>query len=165
VYKPNLGKSVEDAADWGGVKEADRGQTQGGHGGMVNAPAGLPSCQQVDDGSDGDQHYIPKAKADVASKVLASGITHTQACRCRDCCDQQLCRQTGLQLICTRGGTSGLVSCVPDKSCNCLHCLKHGPRRTSDWVQLWLKSQVRLQNLLIVMHTFTAGQETIQPEK
>ena len=89
MYKPNLGKSVEDAADWGGVKEADRGQTQGGHGGMVNAPAGLPSCQQVDDGSDGDQHYIPKAKADVASKVLASGITHTQACSCRDCCDHQ----------------------------------------------------------------------------
>ena len=28
MCKPNLGKSVEDAADWGGVKEADRSQTQ-----------------------------------------------------------------------------------------------------------------------------------------
>ena len=92
MCKPNLSKSVEDAANWCGVKEADRGQTQGGHGGMVNASAGLPSSQQVDDGSDGDQHHIAKAKADVASKVLASGITHAQACSCNDCCDQQLRR-------------------------------------------------------------------------
>ncbi len=68
---------------------------------MVNASAGLPSSQQVDDRSDGDQHHIAKAKANVASKILASGITHTQACNCRDCCDQQLCRWTELHLVCT----------------------------------------------------------------
>ncbi len=63
----DLGKSVEDATDGSGVKEADGGQAQRGHGSMVNAPAGLPSSQQVDDGSDADQHNIPKAKANVAS--------------------------------------------------------------------------------------------------
>ena len=115
MCKPNLGKSVEDATDWSGVKEADRSQTQGGHGGMVNASAGLPSSQQVDDGSDGDQHHIAQAKANVTAKVFASGITHTQACTCRDCCDHQLCRQTGPQLICMHKWTD--KACGTGKSC------------------------------------------------
>lgn len=57
---------------------------------MVNASAGLPSGQQVDDRSDGDQHYIAEAKANVTPKVLASGITHSQACTYSHCCHHQL---------------------------------------------------------------------------
>ncbi|KAA6423812.1 MAG: hypothetical protein FRX49_06383 [Trebouxia sp. A1-2] len=42
---------------------------------MVNASAGLPSGQQVDDRSDGDQHYIAEAKANVTPKVTPSLLT------------------------------------------------------------------------------------------
>ena len=131
MYKPNLGKSVEDATNWGSVKEADRSQTQGGHGGMVNASAGLPPSQQVDDGPDGDQYHIAKAKANVASKVLASGITHAQACSCRDCCDQQ---PAALYVDRTTGGLhTKHISCLHNNSCTCLYYLKQAPKRTSDW--------------------------------
>lgn len=77
----NLGKSVEDATNRGGIEEADGSQAQGSHGGVVDAPAGLPPCQQVDDGSDSHQANIPQPKADVASQVLPSWITNIEAYR------------------------------------------------------------------------------------
>lgn len=49
---------------------------------MVDAPAGLPPCQQVDDGSNGHQHHIAQAKADVASEVFPSRVTHPCSCKC-----------------------------------------------------------------------------------
>lgn len=46
----------------------------------MNASASLPSSHQVDDGSDGHQHHIAQAKADVAAKVLPPGIANTSTC-------------------------------------------------------------------------------------
>lgn len=45
----HLGKSVEDAANGGGVKEGDGGQAEAGHRGVVDTAAGPPARQQVDD--------------------------------------------------------------------------------------------------------------------
>ena len=46
----------------------------------MNASASLPSSHQVDDGSDGHQHHIAQAKANVAAKVLSPGITDASTC-------------------------------------------------------------------------------------
>ena len=77
----DLGKPVEDTTNGGGVKEADGSQAEGGHGGVVNAPAGLPPCQQVDDGPDGHQDDIPQTKANVPAKVTPPRVTDIESCR------------------------------------------------------------------------------------
>lgn len=76
----DLGKSVEDTANRSGVKKADRGQAQRSHGGMMDTPASLPACQQVDDGSDGHQTHVSQTKANVASKVFPPWITNRYSC-------------------------------------------------------------------------------------
>lgn len=46
----------------------------------MNASASLPTSHQVDDGSDGHQHHIAQAKANVTAKVLPPGITDASTC-------------------------------------------------------------------------------------
>ena len=70
----DLSKSIENATNGGGVKEADWSQAQGSHGGVVDASAGLPPSQQVNDGPDGHQAHIPQTKANVAPQVPPSGV-------------------------------------------------------------------------------------------
>lgn len=51
----------------------------------MDAPAGLPPCQQVDDGPNGHQANVPQPKADVASQVLPSWVTNIETYRQPSC--------------------------------------------------------------------------------
>ena len=89
-WRADLCKSVEDAANGSGVEEANRGKAQAGHAGMVDAPAGLPPCHQVDDRPDGHQHHVPQPKPNVTTQILSTRVSNSLACKHTKCQRRQL---------------------------------------------------------------------------